>query len=187
VASQRFRWWHGAAFFAGVQVAAFALKRAAAGGNVSRKRDRKFYRNELLPVFAPPGAAFPVAWTINSICAIAGGLHVLNMPRETEGRSEFLRLQSAAWALYVTFEAAYFGLRSPINAAGVTILYSGATVASFAVAARRLRDPLAAASLAPTLAWLALANPVGITQALWNRDAFWKVGPFMNPERRWLK
>ena len=170
-----------------MQVAAFALKRAAAGGNVSRKRDRKFYRNELLPVFAPPGAAFPVAWTINSICAIAGGLHVLNMPRETEGRSEFLRLQSAAWALYVTFEAAYFGLRSPINAAGVTILYSGATVASFAVAARRLRHPLAAASLAPTLAWLALANPVGITQALWNRDAFWKVGPFMNPERRWLK
>ena len=42
-------------------------------------------------------------------------------------------------------------------------------------------------SLAPTLAWLALANPVGITQALWNRDAFWKAGPFMQPDRRWLK
>ena len=170
-----------------MQAAAFTLKKAAAGGNFSRKRDRKFYRSERLPVFAPPGAAFPIAWTLNSICAIAGGLHVLNMPRETNGRSEFLRLQSAAWALYITFDAAYFGLRSPINAAGVTILYSGTTAASFALAAWKLRDPLAAISLAPTLAWLVLANPVGITQALWNRDSFWKVGPFMKPNRRWLK
>ena len=163
------------------------MKKATPGGKVSRKRDRQFYSSERLPVFAPPSAAYPIAWTINSVCAIAGGLYVLNLRPETEGRSEFLRLQGAAWALFTTFDAAYFGLRSPINAAGITILYSAATVASFDVAARRLRDPLAAVSLAPTLAWLVLANPVGITQALWNRDAFWKAGPFLKPSRRWLK
>ncbi|HVW86318.1 MAG TPA: tryptophan-rich sensory protein, partial [Bryobacteraceae bacterium] len=149
---KRYRWWHGAAFYAGIQVASFALKTAArALANPaepdSSAADRQFYRSERLPVFAPPGAAFPIAWSINSISSIAGGLHVLNLPAGTEGREEFLKFQGAAWALFSTFNAAYFGLRSPLNAAAVTLLYSAVTAASLDIAWRRMRDPAAALSL----------------------------------------
>ncbi len=142
---------------------------------------------ERLPIFAPPGAAFPIAWSINSASSIAGGLHVLNMPVETEGRTEFLRLQAAAWSLFALFETAYFGLRSPINAALVTFAYTGVTVASLDVALRRMEDRRVALSLATTLAWLALANPVAVAQAAWNYDPFWKAGPFGTPPPGWEK
>ncbi|MFN7997589.1 MAG: tryptophan-rich sensory protein [Bryobacteraceae bacterium] len=190
--TRRYRWWHGVAFYAGVQAASFSLKWIA--GAVAKRRkpvssgeDRAFYRAERLPVFAPPTVAFPIAWSINSAAAIAGGLHVLNLPRRTRGRDEFLQWQAAAWILYSSFQAAYFGLRSPINAAAVTVLYSAATAASLDAAIRRMRDSRAAWSLAPTVAWLALANPLGITQALWNRDPFWSAGPFAEPKAEWVK
>jgi tryptophan-rich sensory protein len=140
-----------------------------------------------LPWFAPPSAAFPIAWTINSACAIAGCLHVLNLSHETAGRTAFLRLHAGAWALFSTFDAAYFGLRSPVNAAAITLAYTAITAESMNIAARRMRDSLAVIALVPTAAWLILANPVGIMQALWNRDPFWKIGPVLLPSRRWLK
>jgi tryptophan-rich sensory protein len=117
----------------------------------------------------------------------ADGLHVLNLPAKTEGRAEFLRLQALAWSLFATFNAAYFGLRSPINAALVTYAYSAITIASLDVALRRMHDTVAALSLAPTTAWLAIANPVGTAQAVWNRDPFWNVGPLAEPDPKWLK
>ncbi len=185
-------WGHGLLFYAGVQTVSLALNQAAkflAGRrNSDRRKDREFYaREQRLPVFAPPGIAFPVVWTINSISAIAGCLHVLNLPRHRKGRAEFLQLQAAAWALYSLFQAAYFGLRSPINAEVVTVLYSAATFASAQVSLRTMKDPKAAASLATTIAWLALANPVGFSAAAWNYDPFWKVGPFLEPKAGWLK
>jgi tryptophan-rich sensory protein len=181
------RWWHGVAFFAGVQAAAFALRKAAQPRKISREQDREFYSLQRLPAFAPPAAAFPIAWTINSACAIAGLLHVLNLPPQAAGRTAFLRLQGCAWALFATFDAAYFGLRSPWNAAAVTIAYSAITGESIRIGASRLRDPVACLALAPAAAWLILANPVAITQALWNRDPFWQIGPLLTPNRRWLK
>lgn len=153
----------------------------------SRIGNRDLYKAERLPVFAPPGIAFPIAWGINSLCLIAGGLHVLNLPVKTAGRKEFLRSQAAAWTLFILFESAYFGLRSPINAAIVTILYSSATATSLKSAWCRMHDEFATLSLGTTVAWLVLANPVGITQAMWNRDHFWDMGPFAEPPRGWLK
>jgi benzodiazapine receptor len=187
---QRFRWWHGAAFYIGVQGLMFALRSAArsyTGQTGSREQDREFYRSERLPVFAPPPAAFPIAWGINSVCAVAGGVHVLNLPRRTAGRAEFLRLQGLAWILFAAFDGAYFGLRSPVNAALVTVAYSAATAASLDVAIRRMKDPYAALSLATTVAWLLLANPVGLAQAAWNHDPFWNTGPLVEPKSEWVK
>ncbi|MEO8727204.1 MAG: tryptophan-rich sensory protein [Acidobacteriaceae bacterium] len=194
---KRYRWWHGVAFYAGVHIAQLALRAGARslaschapGGRKpqTRKDDREFYEAERLPVFAPPGAAFPIAWGINSICLIAGGLYVLDLPAETAGRKQFLRAQAAAWAFFALFDPAYFGLRSPINAAAVTLFYSAATAASLDAAWRKMHDPRAALSLATTVAWLALANPVGATQAAWNRDPFWGVGPFTEPPTGWAK
>jgi hypothetical protein len=69
----------------------------------------------------------------------------------------------------------------------VTVLYTAATLASADVALRKMKDPRAAWSLATTVAWLAVANPAGAAQALWNRDPFWNAGPFIEPDPKWLK
>ena len=189
---KRYPWWYGLAFYAGLQVVQLAL-RAGAGRMAGRSRagtrtaDRDLYEAERLPVFAPPAIAFPIAWGINSICLIAGGLHVLNLPVKTEGRLEFLRSQAAAWMLFVLFDPAYFGLRSPINAAIITFLYSAATATSLKSAWFRMHDERATLLLGTTVAWLALANPIGVTQALWNRDHFWGLGPFAEPPHGWSK
>jgi len=189
---KHYSWWHGLAFYAGLQLVQWALHgvaRRTAGRSQAETRigNRDLYEAERLPVFAPPGVAFPVAWGINSICLVAGGLHVLNLPIETKGRREFLRSQAAAWALFVLFEPAYFGLRSPINAAIITLLYSAATGVSLYSAWRQMRDHRATLSLGTTVVWLALANPVGATQALWNRDSFWGIGPLAQPPNGWAK
>jgi tryptophan-rich sensory protein len=189
---KRYHWWHGVAFYAGVQVARLALRAAARRLDKRRQLDthqeqQQFYNSQKLPVFAPPAAAFPIAWSINSVAAIAGGLHVLNLPRFKNGRSDFLLLQAGSWALFSAFDTAYFGLRSPLNAAVITALYSALTAASINVAARRMHDSSAISSLVPTAAWLALANPLGIAQAAFNRDSFWQIGPLIEPSREWLK
>ena len=192
MSKKRYRWWHGVLFYAGVQVVRLAF-RAVADGVADRQKaerretDRDYYQTERLPVFAPPGAAFPIAWSINSVSSIAGGLYALNLPDGTEGRREFLRLQAAAWGLFALFDGAYFGLRSPINAALVTFAYSAVTAASLNTALRRMREPRLAVSLASTAAWLVLANPVGTAQAAWNHDPFWNTGPLFEPPQRWLK
>lgn len=194
---KKFRWWHGVAFYVGVQLTQLAIRSAVRRARqntveghaqpASGERDRESYRAQRLPIFAPPAVAFPIAWSINCISLIAGGLHVLNLPEETAGRAEFLRLQGAAWGLFTLFNTAYFELRSPINAALITFGYSAATVASLAVAQAKLKDRRATLSLATTVAWLALANPVAMAQATWNYDAFWHVGPFLTPPNGWVK
>jgi tryptophan-rich sensory protein len=169
----KYRWWHGALFYGAVLGAGEALTRVAG------TPDRTFYERQNLPAFAPPAAAFPIAWGVNSICAVYGLIHVLNLPEKTRGRTGYLRWQAAAWALFASFQAAYFGLRSPINAAAVTALYTAATAASLYEAVAQMRDARAAWALGTTAAWLLLANPVAIFQLLQNRDEFWNVGPFI--------
>lgn len=183
-----FKWWHGLLFYAGVQLVGWGIRSAVrrAKAPSSHGADRAFYKKERLPVFAPPGLAFPIAWTINSASSIAGALHVLNLRRHSTMRIRFLRLQATAWLLFATFNAAYFELRSPINAAAVTVGYSCLTAASIK-AALAMRDRRAVAALLPTAVWLALANPVAVTVAAWNRDEFWKVGPFAAPPKWLLK
>lgn len=184
----RFKWWHGVVFYAGIQLAQWSIRRtiSATRSTEPKREDRAFYRRQRLPVFAPPGIAFPVAWTINSATSIAGAIHVLNLRRGRDGRNEFLRRQAAAWVLFVLFETAYFELQSPINAVLVTVAYTGVTLASIR-AAIRMHDNWALLSLVPTAGWLSLANPVALAQAAWNRDPFWRIGPVCTPSKRWLK
>ncbi len=180
------------AFYAGIQLAQWGIRAATRKlnerrGAASRDDDRASYAMQRLPVFAPPGAAFPIAWSINSVSAIAGGLYVLNLSCWKKGRKEFLWLQAGAWTLFALFNAAYFELRSPINAAAVTFAYTGVTVASINTALWKMKEPKAALALATTLAWLAIANPVAVAQAAWNYDRFWNVGPFCEPPEGWEK
>lgn len=189
---KRYPWWYGLAFYGGLQLVQLALRAGTQrlvrrSRAESRSENRDLYKAERLPVFAPPGIAFPIVWGINSICLIAGGLHVLNLPVKIDGRLEFIRSQAAAWTLFVLFTPSYFGLRSPINAAIITFLYSAATASSLKSAWRKMHDERATLLLGTTAAWLVLANPVSVTQALWNRDHFWGIGPFAEPPRGWVK
>jgi tryptophan-rich sensory protein len=79
--------------------------------------DREFYKRQRLPVFAPPGIAFPICMEHQQCDCHAGALHVLNTKRNNRERHWFLCLQTVACALFVTFNTAYFELRSPISAA----------------------------------------------------------------------
>lgn len=148
--------------------------------------NRATYETSRLPVFAPPPVAFPVAWTINALSLTAGLFRVLSLPGDRPGRRDFVRAQAVAWILFSIFNAAYFGLRSPLNAAAITLVYSAMTIASVR-AALALNDRAALASLATTSLWLCIAAPLSVVQAAWNRDPFWNLGPFIEPDPRFEK
>lgn len=138
----------------------------------------EFYDRSRLPPFAPPSQAFPIAWGINAVSLGAGMLRALSMKSRSSARTDFIRWQAVAWVLFASFNAAYFKLRSPINAAAITLAYDVATVASLRAAVRS-KDKVLIASLATTLAWLCLATPLAAAQAALNRDRFYNVGPFV--------
>lgn len=173
---KRWKWWHGALFLAGIGVMQGALMSTVRGSG-----DNGLYKKARLPKFAPPPAAFPIAWGVNALSLTAGLVRALNLPDEREGRHAYIRWQMAAWALFVLFNPAYFGLRSPINAAAITLLYSIATAESAAIAIGDLKDAPVAISLATTCAWLCVAAPLSIAQAAMNRDEFWGVDPLFGP------
>jgi translocator protein len=185
---KRYKWWHGLAFYSGVLAVQWGMRRAVSAGRPPKIKidDRTFYRTQRLPVFAPPPGAFPIAWTINSTCSTTGLLHAANQNSNTRGRRQFFGLQAVAWALFAAFNTAYFELRSPINAALITVAYAGVTAASMR-AAVKMNDRFAVASLIPTAAWLTLAVPVAIAQAAWNRDEFWRLEPLLTAPERWAK
>ena len=70
------------------------------------------------------------------------------MPKNAMGRNTFLALQGASWINYTLFNAAYFSLRSPINAFILTLSMFALTILSGCVAIFRLRDTWVALSLA---------------------------------------
>lgn len=194
-ASKRWRWYHGVLFYIGVQLLSAGLNALAtairSGKALSPKRayggNTRWSDTLKRPIFQPPNWLFPIAWPVNNIGEIYGGLRVLDKPAGTPGRGAYLALQGATWADYVLFSAGYFGLRSTINSLLLTAAYLALTLASLFVAIFRLRDWHVALSLATTLAWLCVALPSAVAQALWNRDPFYHVGPFTKPSRALLK
>ncbi|HJT58223.1 MAG TPA: TspO/MBR family protein, partial [Ktedonobacteraceae bacterium] len=142
-----------------------------------------YFNNLHQSIFAPPSWVFAPAWTINNISVIWGTLRVLNKPQDTPGRDSFLALQAASWLNYVVFNAAYFSLRSPINAFILTLSMFALTIASGIVALFRLKDSRVALSLATLFIWLIIALTAASFQALWNHDDLYDAGPFaqLNP------
>ncbi len=185
----KWRWYHGLAFYVVVQLLTFgfaALTSAVSGNQGKTLRDKIFgdvpYFSSLKQsIFTPPSWVFGPAWTINNFFAIWGALAVLNKPKGTAGRSAYLALQGATWLDFVIFNAAYFSLRSPINAFVLTVIYAGLTVASACVAIFRLKDTKVALSLSTLFVWLTIAGTAATAQVLWNRDDLYNVGPFTKP------
>lgn len=184
-------WYDGVAFYVIVQVITFSLSGLTSVLSGNRGKDFRetvfgnpsYFRSLRQSVFAPPAWVFGPAWTLNNILVIWGNLQVLNKPRDTEGRTTYLALQSASWLIYVMFNAAYFSLRSPINAFVLTIGMFLLTIASGFVAIFKLKDSKVALSLLTLFVWLIIAATAASFQVAWNRDDLYNAGPFfrVNP------
>ena len=115
-----------------------------------------------------------------------------NMAR-TEQAQEYprtlflLALQGASWLNFVTFSAAYFSLRSPINALILTFMMFVLTILSGLVAIFKLKDTIVALSLATLFIWLMIALTAAFFQAAWNYDDLYRVGPFLKSNKALLK
>ncbi len=185
--TQKWRWYHGVAFYIIVQILTFGLSGLTSklrGNKSNTLRDAVFgdvsyFKMLKQSVITPPSWAFGPAWTINNISTIYGNLRVLNMPKDTPGRDSYLALQATSWLNYVLFSAAYFSLRSPINAFFLTVNIFFLTIASIIVAIFRLKDTKVALSLATLTLWLTIASTAATFQVLWNCDDLYNVGPFM--------
>ncbi len=192
---QKWHWYQGVAFWAIVQVLTFTfsgLTSIATGHKGKDLRetlfgDVSYFRALKQGIVAPPSWVFGPAWTINNFFAIWAGLRVLNKPKGTPGRSEFLALQAATWVEFVMFNAAYFSLRSPINALFLTLTFFAFTIASGLVAVFRLKDTTVALLLSTLYIWLIIASTAAAFQALWNHDDLYNVGPFAEPIPALLK
>ena|SRR5947209_5962417 len=192
---RRWRWYHAVIFYFLTQGLTFGLSGlvSVARGNRGKSWREAFfgdvtYFQELRqsPI-TPPSWAFGPAWLVNNISVLWGTWRVLNMPKETSGRSAYLALQGASWIDFVLFNAAYFSLRSPLNAFVLTLVMFLLTLMSAVVAIFQLKDSKVALSLATLFLWLIVALTAAIFQALWNADDFYKVGPFMEPRTRFVK
>jgi hypothetical protein len=95
-------------------------------------------------------------------------------------QSDKLALPAASW---LDFNAAYFSLRSPINALILTFTMFCLTIASGLVVILRLKDTKVALSLGTLFVWLLIALTAAFFQAAWNRDDFYKVGPFLEAQQ----
>lgn len=195
---KRWRWYHGVAFYAGVQAVSFGLgsltRRAGSTSSpqigeslTGNDANDAFYNRLVRPVFAPDDWVFPPVWIVNNALCIWGLLRALNMPQDRPGRTAFLALQATVWLCFAAFNASYFGLRSPINGAVNTNIGLLATLASMYVAAARLKDGRVVVSQSTILPWLLLASATATSVAMWNRDEFWQAGPFTEPAARWKK
>ena len=80
--------------------------------------------------------------------------------------------------MHVIFNAAYFSLRSPINAFVLTLTMFVMTLVSGAIALFQMKDTKVALSLATLTIWLVIALTAASFQAAWNYDDLYKVGPF---------
>ena len=193
--TDRWRWYHGLAFYVIVQVLTFSLSglvSVATGNRGKNTRDTFFgdvsyFRMLKQARIAPPSWAFAPAWTINNLSTIWGTLRVLNKPQGTPGRNAFLALQGITWVEFVSFNAAYFSLRSPINALVLTATFFIFTVASELIAIFQLKDTRVALSLGTLLIWLVIATTAATAQVLWNEDDLYGVGPFAEPSPALVK
>ena len=191
----KWRWYHGVAFYFIIQAITFGLAGLVSVASGKRGKitsetffgDVSYFRSLKQAKITPPSWAFGPAWTINNIAVLYGQLRVLNMPKDTAGRDEYLALQAASWLNYALFSAAYFSLRSPLNAAVLTLSMLGLTIASGFVAIFKLKDTKVALSLATLFLWLIIASTAAIAQVAWNRDELYKVGPFVEPNPALVK
>ena len=187
---KRWRWYHGLLAYAAAEVVSFGLGKLAersTGNKTDREAQDPFYESLKQPIYAPPGPAFPIVWAVNNTARVSGLVRVLNKPAGTPGRKAYLILQGTSLLNYASFNAAYFGLRSPTLGAAMSVVDLGLVVSSGYVALKELQDPKVAASLSTLAPWLVLASAVSVPVALWNEDEFFNTPPRLEAPEGWVK
>ncbi len=183
--SPRWKWYHGVLLFLGMQiVSAVATESVKKQQEVSQK-DRAFYKRLKQPRFAPPGYVFGPVWLINIVLDIVGMLHV-SKQKPSAYRTAYLGCKTLATLIYCSFGAVYFGLRSPIGAAMLTVADLGVNLTSLTLALKS-GDRKAAWLHMTLIPWLALASVTSVCMALWNRDPFFKQPVTFTPPAAVLK
>ena len=186
----RWRWYHGLIAYAATEVISYGLGKLAersTGNKTDREAQDPFYESLKQTAYAPPGPAFPIVWAVNNTARVSGLIRVLNKPVGTPGRETYLFLQGTSLLNYASFNAAYFGLRSPRLGAAMSVADLGLAVASGYVAFEKLEDPKVAASLSTLAPWLVLASAVSVPVALWNEDKFFGAPPRLDAPKGWVK
>jgi len=186
---------HGVALWLGMQGLSFGttwlVKRARQqqapnSREENIKQDQRYYRTLKQPVFAPPGWVFGPVWFLNTILEVAGIIHVANQ-KPGAYRSRYLAVKSASVAIYSTFNAFNFGLKTTLGSAVLTVtdLFVNATSLGLAL---KNKDQRAAWSHLPLIPWLSLASVLAICIAAWNRDPFFEVpAAVADPNPKYLK
>lgn len=136
----------------------------------TRAEDDELYAEFQQPKWAPPGWAFPVAWTVSTVALAASGAHLLLRPGHRR-RGELLAYLGLHTALYATFSRVYFDERSPVLAAAWTT--ADLAVCHLAFYRALGVNGKVAAGFVPVNLWLTLAAPLSLYQAAANRDPFY--------------
>lgn len=163
----RWHWYHAAA----IGIAANAVGSLPAGF----RGDQSYFDKLNTPPGSPPGWLFPPVWAFNNATTLWSNLRVANLPPDTPDRRAALTLEGISWVLFASFSGLYFGLRSPVLGAAVTLASLGCTAAGVVLTSRM--DRKAAWGLTPRLAWLGYASYVAAASALTNRDDFLQWNP----------
>jgi tryptophan-rich sensory protein len=132
-----------------------AVTAAALAGSVVTRPDSRWYRTLKKPAWQPPPAAFPIVWTaLYGLLAVAGARVLDRASGET--RSGFARSYATNLALNAGWTVIFFGARAPRAALAEIALLNASNVALFNRA--RAVDGVAAAAIAPYVAWTAFAT-----------------------------
>lgn len=146
-------------------VAGIAGAQFVGGALAGRPNDPQFYRGLKQAPFAPPSWAFAPAWLVAKVGAATSTARVARNPA-MPSRAAYLALASIDAGIYVTFSYVYFRKRSPLLAAVWTCADAIVTARQVSIVART--DRVALAGLVPQSAWLCIALPVAVYQAVSN-------------------
>lgn len=138
---------------------------AALVGSLGTDPGSRWYVALDKPRWQPPGYAFPIVWT-PLYGLIAWGTGRLVEQAAPEERSRMTALTASDLALNAGWCWAFFKQQSPQNGLAVIALLNANNIALLRAAARR--DKVAAAALAPYVAWTGFAT--ALNASIWRRN-----------------
>lgn len=138
---------------------------AAALGSLGTRPQGAWYRRLDRPAWQPPGAVFPLVWTpLYGLIAWATGRALESAPEPERGR--LLGLVGADLAVNAGWCWAFFAGESPRGGLATIAVLNALNLALVREAARH--DRVAAAALAPYVAWTGFAT--ALNASVWWRN-----------------
>lgn len=160
--SFKLSWWQVALLSVGVSL----LGRLSSGQ--SSAKNQKLYKKKLKQApWAPPAAAFGLAWPVINVFLIQSLLKTLQKEPSAARRNQLI-IQAFIWAIFFSFNYVYFNRKSSVLAAVWTMTDAALAWLGFATAMHL--DKKLAYGYLPLAAWTTYASTVADYQALKNPD-----------------